>query len=469
MKKGIYVGDVYLTPREFDVLELVAEGLTDKKTAGRLCLAKKTVSNTLSRIYSKIPGVSTRTQATVWFRDKLNRLGAEPNASSSIARQYWQRVRRIVQRCLAFRDYTIRSLAEKASIQPDVLSEFLQGEKVLELDSAMNLYDALQQDMTPLDRRTLLKATLLSLFMGVSSGSLFMLHLGGIDAPSEAVVLSPEVILTVFTAQLEKTRRVWRRGDPRQSIEWAGFAAGQLRHLTRKCASSNLRRALQEVLARVLNQKALQYHEILLPDKVLAYTLPIVREIQGIARELEDPRIFGLGEICLGGSYYIRGEYDKAIPLFESGVETVGHVERELPALRGLAVSWAHIGEEKQVEDIETRIKGIIEECRLSRLAGACSALEGVGRGLGILGLSRAFYTLEQSRDIYAEIMGTDEEEPLRPVQLSLSQLDVAKRLEPQDSRLLETVGKEGLHLAKKHGYERHAGQIQSLLGELLN
>lgn len=50
-----------LTPRERQVALLVAEGLSNREIAQRLCIAVKTVENHLTIIYSKL-GVKTRTQ-----------------------------------------------------------------------------------------------------------------------------------------------------------------------------------------------------------------------------------------------------------------------------------------------------------------------------------------------------------------------------------------------------------------------
>jgi DNA-binding CsgD family transcriptional regulator len=58
--------DAYgLTPRELEVLRLVAAGKTNKLIAAGLCLSEKTVDRHVSNIYSKL-GVSTRAAATAF-------------------------------------------------------------------------------------------------------------------------------------------------------------------------------------------------------------------------------------------------------------------------------------------------------------------------------------------------------------------------------------------------------------------
>ena len=52
-----------LTPREVDVLELVATGMTNAQIAERLFLSPRTVHRHLGSIYHKI-GVGSRTAAT---------------------------------------------------------------------------------------------------------------------------------------------------------------------------------------------------------------------------------------------------------------------------------------------------------------------------------------------------------------------------------------------------------------------
>lgn len=58
-------GSPYLTRREVEILQLVAEGRTNKEIAARLWVTMNTVKFHLSNIYAKL-GVSNRAEATRW-------------------------------------------------------------------------------------------------------------------------------------------------------------------------------------------------------------------------------------------------------------------------------------------------------------------------------------------------------------------------------------------------------------------
>jgi two-component system nitrate/nitrite response regulator NarL len=58
-----------IAPREAAILDLVAEGLTDKAIGGRLGLAHGSVRNRLTQIYRKLR-VASRTEAALRWRGR---------------------------------------------------------------------------------------------------------------------------------------------------------------------------------------------------------------------------------------------------------------------------------------------------------------------------------------------------------------------------------------------------------------
>ena len=62
-----------LSPRELEVLELVADGLTNEAIAARLYLSVRTVERHLSNVYAKlrVSGKAGRAAAAVRFSESL--------------------------------------------------------------------------------------------------------------------------------------------------------------------------------------------------------------------------------------------------------------------------------------------------------------------------------------------------------------------------------------------------------------
>lgn len=70
-------GTESLSPRELEVLQMVADGHANKVIAMRLGISEKTVKNHLSAVFQKI-GVADRTQAALWARRHEGEFGAAP-------------------------------------------------------------------------------------------------------------------------------------------------------------------------------------------------------------------------------------------------------------------------------------------------------------------------------------------------------------------------------------------------------
>ena len=64
-KSDIEITPAELTPREMEVLQLIAQGLSNKELANKLTISEKTVKTHLSSIFSKLH-LSDRTQAAIY-------------------------------------------------------------------------------------------------------------------------------------------------------------------------------------------------------------------------------------------------------------------------------------------------------------------------------------------------------------------------------------------------------------------
>jgi DNA-binding CsgD family transcriptional regulator len=56
----------WITPREAEILSLIAQGLGDKEIAGRLGISSRTVGTHLERLFARLK-VHSRAQALAWF------------------------------------------------------------------------------------------------------------------------------------------------------------------------------------------------------------------------------------------------------------------------------------------------------------------------------------------------------------------------------------------------------------------
>ena len=59
-----------LTPREREVAELVAQGLTNRQIAARLCLSERTAQNHVQHILTKLR-LPNRSQIAVWITSRI--------------------------------------------------------------------------------------------------------------------------------------------------------------------------------------------------------------------------------------------------------------------------------------------------------------------------------------------------------------------------------------------------------------
>ena len=63
------IGSLGITPRELEVLQLIAEGLSNKEMAERLFVSENTVKTHTSRVFDKL-GASRRTQAVQFAKSQ---------------------------------------------------------------------------------------------------------------------------------------------------------------------------------------------------------------------------------------------------------------------------------------------------------------------------------------------------------------------------------------------------------------
>ncbi len=83
-------GMALLTPRERDVVRLVAEGMRNQEVSAKLNLREHTVRNYLFRIFDKL-GISSRVELVLYAASGLEQSVAPPHSAPDVARSMMQR------------------------------------------------------------------------------------------------------------------------------------------------------------------------------------------------------------------------------------------------------------------------------------------------------------------------------------------------------------------------------------------
>ncbi len=79
MKEAVDLSGPRLSARERDVVELIAEGCTNREIAERLVISERTTENHVQRIVNRL-GLQSRTQVAAWaLRHGVERMAGEPS------------------------------------------------------------------------------------------------------------------------------------------------------------------------------------------------------------------------------------------------------------------------------------------------------------------------------------------------------------------------------------------------------
>ncbi|MCB0163260.1 MAG: response regulator transcription factor [Anaerolineae bacterium] len=219
--------------------------------------------------------------------------------------------------------------------------------------------------------------------------------------------------------------------------------------------------ALAEPAAALLREQLVAHFERLPPEAVGPTTRPLIKELRDIAQALDAPALHAVADYGLGMMYYLTQQWLKSIEALERALPATPPVDQQLTILRLLALNWASLGEEKRFLAALAQGSALIDQGDLAEPQVVGLALEGFGRGLGMLKKQAAFDMLERAWQIYRQAKTPTQHLPLRFIQLARSELEVMASLQEVDRRRLNTHGQVGLDLAQELGYVRYADQIK--------
>jgi DNA-binding CsgD family transcriptional regulator len=269
---------------------------------------------------------------------------------------------------------------------------------------------------------------------------------------------------------LKSIRRIRIQGNPYEALEWATRMADQLNgEITLGANRPKYFKSLLRRLASALFEQILAKNEITSLQTIGLFAMPIVKQIEKIAEECQDEEIFGIAHYSMGMVYHIQQQHLAAIAEFNMASDTSRNSNRQLNLLRTKALGWAFLGDEPKFTKVENQVIELINRDNSAELHAICMAFEGLGRGQGQLNQLTAFETLKTGWDIYTKMMDANNKVPIRKVQISRSEFEIACNLIPDDQRLIESLGQKALDAAHELGYLRYEEQIKMHLEMHLN
>jgi tetratricopeptide (TPR) repeat protein len=275
-------------------------------------------------------------------------------------------------------------------------------------------------------------------------------------------------LIESYKLHVDTLYKAQQRGVSELVIDRTYVITEQLRETI--ISSSRIREPLQKILARLLLTQIGSYMEIGLPNEMSGYTTPLIKEVQDIAKEYDDKNLLGSAYFNIGDIYYIKKQYDDAMPWLELAYDFLKDDKNScLRINRTMALSLANLQEKKEFLRVKERAMGLIEDGEFTSLEPVCQVLEGIGSGLGILKSPNAFRVLEEAQNTHEMMIARDEKMPFLSIQLARSQIEAMHNLGSKDKRLIEEIGKEGLRMASEYGFHRYVNHINNILEKYLN
>ncbi|GIK38061.1 MAG: hypothetical protein BroJett011_18940 [Chloroflexota bacterium] len=286
-------------------------------------------------------------------------------------------------------------------------------------------------------------------------------------AEAAAWVTSYRLLKEQSDAHLQQVRQVRINGNARLAMIWAEQAATRLQEeIYRWNCSAKILQPILGNLGRILFERLIAHFEVVMPPAIRPLAQELITQIRTIATECGDQDLYGLAAYGSGLAYYLSGQRAKAIKAFTEALGFVRTDDYKLSSLRYLALNWAYLGELAKFKEMEGRIKDLLGRGIFVNDHFICMALEGMGRGQGILKLPEAFDTLEEGWRMYTKVKSPINKLPMRHVQLTRSELEVGQYFDLGDKQRGQSRLEESLWLARDNGYVRYEKYLQNFVNQ---
>lgn len=278
----------------------------------------------------------------------------------------------------------------------------------------------------------------------------------------------PDALIAVGSYITQMILDLATQATPKAAIKDGHLIANQIRKYLRGCAPAQSRE-LKRLLAYVLYAIAYAHHTYAPPSKVISLTKSFIVEMGRIAKELDDPEICAIAQLSLGTSYYVEGNYPKAIETIavDTVLDNLRNPDMYIRAMRVLGSCYSLLTNESQFKAVAARARELIKQ-GIPDQGMACEAAVGLATGWALLGnLDNAFETLGEGQTTLKSI-GGEIEAPFRAIQTLQEHVRILRLSGTKDTTLLENIGNKGLELAQDK-YMRYADNIKAELDKGLN
>lgn len=256
-------------------------------------------------------------------------------------------------------------------------------------------------------------------------------------------------------------------GDSQFAIEQASVLTGQIQGALPN-APPIYRAPLLTLLTQTYSELGWAYSAFSHLGELWTNNTSIIKDLFAIAKQYHDSKFSGLAYHFLGDAHYVMGDRTLSIRYLQQALAAEESPDNRLHLHRTMALNWALSGERKVFKKEATKIMELIQTSQASNFERICEAYEGLARAQGYLDLPIAYDTVQEGKSYYIRMESKGEKPPIRYAQLVRAELEIVKRLQPDEFRLIEQIGRVGMNLVIDKA-PRLMENIKNLLENSLN
>jgi hypothetical protein len=215
---------------------------------------------------------------------------------------------------------------------------------------------------------------------------------------------------------------------------------------------------------RILLERLIAAEDFMLPEALSDEARGVHGQIATISDECAENTLLGMTLSRLGDVHQISRDFDASIRCYLDSLTNLRDSDDDyrLRSITGMALDWAYLRQRDRFAEEERKVSPLLKEGRLKDLDMLCDDLQSLARAQAGLGYYRAFTTLGENEQAYADLVGKVGVAPLRSVQLHCSRLEVLRLLSPID---FEREAPNALQLVREYRrFNRHEARIEKML-----